>query len=262
MKQKCLERPSMLNSWLFVKIISVVAVVVCVGLGLWYFSLPEKSLFNLRTDGLLTKEAQEAVAANQAAIAQAKSAAIKSIPEVGSQDFVTGDRRAPVVLIVYYDFDCPFSARFHQTLQEAMIKYPGSLAIAWRNFPLNSHPRAASAAAAFVCAADQGQALPAIEKLFALQTTDRMEQSGFMAMAESLGLAEARFKACLIDPATANRVEQEKQAAVDAAVNGTPETFINGKPIAGALPALDYQDKAGETHLGLFSLIDKELGIR
>jgi len=156
-----------------------------------------------------------------------------------------GRADAPVVMVEFTDFECPFCQRFaEETRPELLRRYvdTGVLRIVARDFPVPQlHPSATLAATAARCAAGQGQFWPMYERLFATHSVswgglpDR-DRATFIAMAGELGLDPAAFDACLNDPAVAADIQAEAAAAQELRINGTPTFFINGQMVVGAQP--------------------------
>ncbi len=152
-----------------------------------------------------------------------------------------GDESAPIQLIEFADFGCPFSKDESSVLRELLIKYPSIFRLQFRNFPITElHPGADLAAAAGVCANEQGKFWPMHDKLFANQglfiDTDLIKFAG------SVGLDENRFKKCLTSAETTKKVTSDIGAGKTGGVTGTPTFFISfgkGAPIKieGALPS-------------------------
>ena len=96
--------------------------------------------------------------AGGAALADALPATVTGVPIVTADDHVRGDKNAPVTIIEYSDFECPYCERFHPTMLEVMEKYDGKVRWIFRHFPLSFHPNAKPAAMAAECAGEQGKA--------------------------------------------------------------------------------------------------------
>jgi protein-disulfide isomerase len=154
-----------------------------------------------------------------------------------------GDPNAPVVIVEFSDFQCPFCRRhFLQTmplLREQFID-TGKVQYIFKDFPLDGiHPQARKAAEAANCAARQGQYWPMHDKLFAEQerwSGNSDAVTVFKQFAETLGLDTAAFGACLDGGETAAEIEEDVQEGLRAGVEGTPAFFINGRFVSGAQP--------------------------
>ncbi len=117
-----------------------------------------------------------------------------------------------------------------------------------RDFPLSDiHPSALPAAVAARCAADQGQFWPMYERLFETHTVEwggvpNRDRDVFVEFAGELGLETGAFSACLNDPANEQAVLAESNAAARLGVNSTPNFFVNGQLLRGALPFRVFED--------------------
>jgi protein-disulfide isomerase len=146
-----------------------------------------------------------------------------------------GQTNAPLVLVEFTDYQCPFCKRFHeQTMPDLMRKYvdTGKLRIFSRNLPLSFHPNAEPAAQAALCAEQQDKFWPMRESLFAWNTNLTATNVLNAAMQAKLDLGQ--FTNCVAAKTFASRVQQDSQEAGAAGINGTP-SFVLGKPQGGKL---------------------------
>lgn len=159
------------------------------------------------------------------------------IAKVSDADHVRGDAKAPITMIEYSDFECPFCQRFHTTVQQVLAEYKGKVKIVYRHFPLRSiHPQAQKAAEASECAAEQGKFWEMHDKLFELNASRTLSLDTMKKAAADLGLNTGSFNDCLDSGKTAPEVEKDYQDGIAGGVSGTPGTFVNGQYLAGALP--------------------------
>ncbi|MDG2050871.1 MAG: thioredoxin domain-containing protein [Myxococcota bacterium] len=145
-----------------------------------------------------------------------------------------GPPSAPVTLVEFSDFQCPYCARAVPTLKALREKYPDELRVVYRHMPLGFHPNARAAAIAATCADAQGLFWPYHDQLFEQQNALTAED--LMTHAEAVGLDAVTFKVCLEAPETAATVDADNLAAESAGVTGTPAFFINGIFLSGAQP--------------------------
>jgi protein-disulfide isomerase len=140
--------------------------------------------------------------------------------ELGASD-------APVTIVEFADFECPFCQKATPMLQELLTKYKGQVRLTFRDFPLEEiHPGAQRAAEAARCATDQGKFWQFHDMLFA--HPGKVAEEDLRQYAVSVGLDAKQFNSCLRDGKFKAQVEQDFKAAVDAGVSGTPAFFING----------------------------------
>lgn len=150
-----------------------------------------------------------------------------------------GQADAPVVLVEFTDFQCPYCKRAHDgVLAELKKKYvdAGKVRLVSRNLPLPFHPNAEPAALAALCAAEQGQFWAMRDRLF--DNTEALSQQDFLKAAEELKLNIQAFTACLDTKHAAPRIASDKQDAAAAGITGTP-SFVIGRAkdnkVTGAL---------------------------
>lgn len=145
-----------------------------------------------------------------------------------------GPAGAPVTLIEFSDFECPFCSRVVPAVDQVVATYGDQVRVVFRQFPLNIHPRAPKAAEASLCAADQGKFWEMHDALFAAQRDLAIEQ--LKAKAAGLGLDAAQFDSCLDSGKHAAKVAADMADGQRAGVSGTPAIFVNGRFINGAVP--------------------------
>lgn len=145
-----------------------------------------------------------------------------------------GPSEAPVTLIAFSDFQCPYCARVEPTLAQLLQRYPKELRVVFRDFPLPMHKEAAKAAEAGGCADEQGQFWPMHERLFA--NPKALGVDDLKRHAAELGLNAEGFAGCLDSGRRAAEVQADIQAGVAAGVTGTPAFFLNGRFLNGAQP--------------------------
>ncbi len=159
--------------------------------------------------------------------------------KVTADDHLRGAADAPVTIVEYSDFECPYCGRFHPSLQRLMDEYDGRVNWVYRHFPLSFHPQARPAALASECAAEQGKFWEFADGLFENQT--RLGSALFGELADDLGLNRSKFDDCLSSQKYADRVDTDLQEGQAAGVTGTPGSFIvgaDGTPrlVPGAVP--------------------------
>jgi protein-disulfide isomerase len=150
-----------------------------------------------------------------------------------------GTADAPVTIIEFSDFECPYCKRSVPILKELLAKYPGKLKLVYRDFPGLNHQQARSAAEAAQCAAEQGRFWEYHDALFTRQApTAKWKLS---ALAEDLGLAQSPFNACMKENRYREEVLKDLRDGLKLGVTSTPTFFINGRPLVGARPLADFQ---------------------
>lgn len=146
-----------------------------------------------------------------------------------------GDPRAPVIIVEFSDFQCPYCRRVEPTLKQLLTEYQGKVSLAYRDFPLREiHPQAQLAAVAARCAGAQGKFWEYHDLLFSSAKLDRDSLLGY---ARTLGLDAQPFDACLAGGKFDAQIEKDLRDGENAGVEGTPSFFINGVLLSGAGPA-------------------------
>jgi predicted DsbA family dithiol-disulfide isomerase len=162
---------------------------------------------------------------------------------------LTGSPDAPVQIVEFSDFECPFCRRAEGTVRAVVAKYQGKVSLAYRDFPLSAiHASAQQAAEASRCAAEQGRFWPYHERLFA---NEALDVKALKTYARDVGLDASKFDACLDLHRQRDAVDRDLQQGRLAGVSGTPTFFINGIPLTGAQPAAAFE-----------KIIDEELAKR
>jgi protein-disulfide isomerase len=168
--------------------------------------------------------------------------------QVSSNGPAVGPADAPVTLIEFSDFQCPFCARANPVIQTLRERYPTQLRVVYKHLPLEAiHPRARAAAEASVCAEQQGKFWEYHDRLFA--TPGALSDEDLKGYATAVGLDVGAFDTCLQDPKRSQQIEADMAEARAAGVTGTPAFVLNGVLLRGLQPP-DV----------LIARIDKELG--
>ena len=145
-----------------------------------------------------------------------------------------GPENAPITIVEFSDYECPYCVRAEGTVKDVLAAYPGKIRLVYRDYPLPMHPKAPKAAEAAHCAEDQGKYWEMHDKLFA--SNPKLEVADLKAAARDVGLDGGKFDQCLDSGEKAKVVEMHKKAGDEAGVSGTPAFFINGHPLSGAQP--------------------------
>ena len=172
-----------------------------------------------------------------AAPAVAAGAAVEAGPvkvELRPDDPIKGNPRAPVTLVVFSDFQCPYCSRVEPTLRQVEAAYGDKVRIAWKHKPLPFHPNAMPAAEAAEAAREQGKFWPMHDKMFAAQ--QELSPAAYERWAKELGLDVGRFKAALASGKFKARIQEDDALAGRLGIDGTPTMVINGEKVVGAQP--------------------------
>src|SRR5262249_50104419 len=134
---------------------------------------------------------------------------------------------APVRIVVFTDFECPFCLESEPALREIREKYKDRVVTYFFNFPIPDHPNARPAAIAALCAAAQGRYAAYHDLLFSHQGD--LKNADYAAWAESLGLDRRAFEACRASGDPGRRVDQDIREGIAAGVLQTPTFLVNGR---------------------------------
>ena len=154
------------------------------------------------------------------------------VPVDDARDHVRGPEKAPVTVVEYGDFECPYCGQAEPAVRE-LLRDHGDVRYVWRHLPLTDvHPHAQMAAEAAEAAASQGAFWEMHDLLFGHQ--DALTMRDLLGYAGSLGLDTQRFRSELSTHAGAERVRQDTDSADLSGVSGTPTFFVNGQRHHGA----------------------------
>ena len=160
-----------------------------------------------------------------------------------------GDANAPVTIVEFADFQCPFCSRVEPLLNDVLARYKGKVKLAYRDFPLASiHGHAEIAAEASRCALAQGKYWEMHDAMFADQS--RLDEASLIKTAVGLGMDQKLFAFCVKSNNYKEPVQQDFRAGSDAGVNATPSFFINGEFLSGAQSVPDFA-----------AIIDRQLAV-
>ncbi len=174
------------------------------------------------------------------AVANAPSQAVPAQPSAPTQvplrpdDPMKGNPRAPVTVVVFSDFQCPFCSRALPTIRQIEQIYGEKVRVVWKHEPLPMHPNAMPAAEAAEAAREQGKFWQMHDRLFADQ--GGLNQQNFERYARELGLDMARFDESLRSHRNRPRIDEDMALAGRVGATGTPTFFINGEKLVGAQP--------------------------
>jgi predicted DsbA family dithiol-disulfide isomerase len=146
-----------------------------------------------------------------------------------------GPAGAPVTIVEFSDFQCPYCSRAIATLKKIEETYAGKVRLVYRDYPLvNIHPAAARAAEAAACADDQGKFWAMHDSLF--QGQDKLAEADLKKRAADLGLDTAKFEECLASGRHTADWKKDSEDAERYGISSTPAFFINGRVLVGAQP--------------------------
>jgi protein-disulfide isomerase len=160
-------------------------------------------------------------------------AAAKKV-EVAGFNPVRGPKAAPVTMVMWSDFQCPFCSRVEPTVKQVEETYGSKVKVVWRNEPLPFHNNAMPAAKAAMAAAEQGKFWEMHDKLFDNQ--QKLSAGDLEGYARDIGLDLGKWKTDMESDKVKNEIAEDQKAGSAVGANGTPAFYINGKELSGAQP--------------------------
>lgn len=154
---------------------------------------------------------------------------------ISTDDPSLGRIDAPLTVVEFAEFGCPYSREVSFTLRELAIKFPEKFHYIYRDFPIiDLHPIGQKAAEAGECAAEQGRFWEYHDKLYSNQVD--LSQERLYEFASELGLNPQAFRSCVDSGRKREEVLADYQDGLNVGVRGTPTFFINGQKVEGAIP--------------------------
>jgi protein-disulfide isomerase len=142
---------------------------------------------------------------------------------------VKGPADAPVTMVEFSDFQCPFCARATPLIDQVIQAYPTQLKFVYKEFPLPMHPNALPASRAALAAQRQGKYWEMHDKLFANQHA--LQPDNLKQYAQDIGLDVPKFEQDMASPDVQQQINADMQLARQSGVTGTPTLYLNGKRV-------------------------------
>jgi protein-disulfide isomerase len=158
----------------------------------------------------------------------------------GDDDPSMGPKDAPIQIIEFSDFECPYCKRGADAVQKVTEHYGDKVHLVFRDFPLSFHKKAKLAAEASQCANDQGKFWEYHNKLFVSQR--KLNKEDLLGYARDFGLDLKAFESCLDTGKYSQEVQKDMNDGSAAGVKGTPCFFINGIYLSGAQPFESFRE--------------------
>jgi protein-disulfide isomerase len=156
-------------------------------------------------------------------------------PVVTAEDHVRGPADAPITILEYGDFECPYCRGAFRDVRRMVDQHPAAIRFAFRNFPIPQlHPHAEQAAEAAEAAGAQGKFWEMHDLL--LQPYARLDIDELVTYAEVVGLDIPRFRRDVTDAAYAQKIKRDIDEGLRNGVNATPKFYINGERVDGKVP--------------------------
>jgi len=147
-------------------------------------------------------------------------------------DSAKGPAKAPITIVEFSDYQCPYCSRAETTVTDVLKKYGDKIRLVYRDYPLSFHQNANVAAQASECAKEQGKFWEMHGAMFANQS--KLAATDLVETAATIGLEKDKFKSCLDSGKYKDEVQKDFEDGQKAGVTGTPTFFINGIPMVGA----------------------------
>ena len=155
--------------------------------------------------------------------------------ELEDSDPSIGNPKAPVTIVEFSDFQCPYCLRVAPTLKKIRATYGDKVRVVWKDFPLTQiHPQAFKAGEAGHCAAEQGKFWEYHDQLFGNQQA--LMPDDLKKYAAAVGMDGQRFNSCLDMSTKAEVVRDGVAQGTRLGINSTPTVFVNGRRVSGAQP--------------------------
>jgi protein-disulfide isomerase len=161
-------------------------------------------------------------------------------------DASRGPKDAPITIVEFSDYQCPYCARGEESITQVLQKYGDKVRVVYRDYPLSFHQNAEIAAIGAECAEEQGKFWEMHGAMFANQ--QKLAAADLVETAAGIGLNKDEFKACLDSGKYREEVQKDFKEGASYGVTGTPAFFINGVMVTGAQPPEAF-----------YKIIDREL---
>jgi protein-disulfide isomerase len=155
-----------------------------------------------------------------------------------------GGAKAPVTIVTFSDYECPYCKRAENVVDQVMKAYGDKIRLVFRDYPLPFHEHARGAAEAANCANAQGKFWEYHAKLFA--SSPALSPENLKAYAKEVGLDQAKFDDCLSKTPYKAAIDKDIADGGKVGVNGTPAFFINGRSLSGAQPFEKFKEVIDE----------------
>jgi len=153
-----------------------------------------------------------------------------------------GKKDAPVSIIAFSDFECPFCSRGADILNQVKKKYGNKVSVAFKHFPLAMHQHARQASEASMCVNEQGS-----DKFWKFhdllfKNQDKLDAKNLEIFAKKCGVDEKKYKACVETKKYASLVQKDLESGEKIGIKSTPTFFINGQMLSGAVPLEQFSE--------------------
>lgn len=162
------------------------------------------------------------------------------LPKISAEDRSSGSEPAPVTIIEFSDFKCPYCKAENDVVKQVLSAYPDKVRLVFKHLPLPIHPESQFAAEAAECAGDQGKFWEMADALFAKQ--DKLDKDSIAKYARDLKLDAKKFKDCVDSGKFKSKIENDGKTAAEFGITGTPAFFVGDEFLGGALPFEQFKE--------------------
>ena len=164
-------------------------------------------------------------------------------PLIRSDEIIRGTKGAPLLLVEYSDFECPYCARGFQTVKALLKKYKGKIQFVYKHFPLPFHANAMIASRYYeaIRLQDEQKAIQFHDEIFENQQMLKNGESFLQSLAKGLNVDMKKLAKDINSSEVQNRIDQDVKEAIELGFRGTPGFLLNGVPLEGAYP-IEYFD--------------------
>jgi protein-disulfide isomerase len=164
------------------------------------------------------------------------------LAKIRTDEMFRGDKNAPITLIEYSDFECPYCKRGYQTVMDLMKKYKGKIRFVYKHLPLSFHPNAMPASQYYEALRLQNEDLAAKfhDEVYENQGKLKQGEKFLKAAAKKVGADMKKLAKDKDSQKVKDRIEQDLAEAKKFGFNGTPGFLLNGIPVRGAYPASHF----------------------
>lgn len=158
--------------------------------------------------------------------------------EIAAGGPTQGPADAPITLVEFSDYECPFCKASENVVAQVLARYPTQVKLAFKHYPLPTHPKARPAAEAAQCAAEQGKFWEFHRKLF--EKAPQIAPEQLAGIATEAGLDAAKLQECITARQQSAQIDADLAAGKSAGVAGTPAFYVNGVPVSGGRTVDDF----------------------
>lgn len=164
------------------------------------------------------------------------------VPQIRDDESFRGNKDAPLTLVEYSDFECPFCARGFNTVNELLKKYEGKIRFVYKHLPLSFHPNAMPASQYYeaIRLQDPEKAWKFHDRIYQEQGKLRNGESFLKAIAKELKVDMKRLDKDVKSEAVQKRIDEDMEEAAKYGFQGTPGFLLNGVPVKGAYPTQHF----------------------